>query len=76
MTVKELIDVIDINRSYENEMIHIINNEHEELVAPTSSPVWKYYENRIIDGLEACGPNHYNVWLEDEKEAADDKDNI
>lgn len=71
MTIKELIDVIDKSRVYDFEMIHIINNKKEELVAPTASPVWQHYENRTVNGLEAGGQNHYNVWLDD-KEAADE----
>lgn len=68
MTLKELIDVIDENRSSRDELIHIIDDEHGNITAPTSNPIWDKMQDREVGAIEAAATWEINVWLKEEED--------
>ena len=68
MTLKELIDVIDEDRSSRDELIHIIDDEHGNITAPTSNPIWDKMQSREVEAIEAAATWEINVWLKEEED--------
>lgn len=68
MTLKELIDVIDKDRSSRDELIHIIDDEHGNITAPTSNPIWDKMQDREVGAIEAAAELEINVWLKEEED--------
>ncbi len=68
MTLKELIDVIDKDRSSREELIHIIDDEHGNITAPTSNPIWDKMKDREVVAIEAATTLEVDVWLKEEED--------
>lgn len=64
MTIKELLDVIDINREYDGEYLEI-ENENGEVNArfTTGSEVAKLVEDWEVSGIQARERGVIRVWI-------------
>lgn len=68
MTLKELIDVIDISRRSKKELIHLVDDEHGDMTAPISNPIWDKLQDREVENIEAAATWEINVWLKEEED--------
>ena len=63
MILKDLLDVIDKDRSSIHEIIRIVDDEKGDLCAPITNPIWEKLEDREVGALYAAGPGQYDVYL-------------
>lgn len=67
MTVKELADVIDLNRESEEKIRFMDHNGQAEAEIMICSKLLDGVEDRVINSLQAVDEGIIAVWLEDEK---------
>ena len=66
MTIKDLVDVIDYNRSNDANIIKIMDcNGKAQLTTHTACPLLDEIEDKVIDSIRAEDADTFAIWLKD-----------
>ena len=64
MTIKELVDVIDYNRSDDSNIIKIMDcNGKAQLTTHTACPLLDEIEDKVIESIQAEDVDTFAIWL-------------
>ena len=68
VTLGQILDLIDKNRTAKDEFIHIRDGEESRIVcsAAVCWEGWKYLEHRIVGCIQMDSADNLSVWLHDE----------